>query len=159
MQCKDIIGYSGIYQIYPNGWVYSIKNNKFLKQSVDSVGYLRINLCKDGIVKQHRIHKLLAEHFLENPSNYLHIDHINRDRQNNSIDNLRWCSPRQNSQNRGVFESEYGHNIDKTKYGKFQVRFYDKNKKTIYSKNFKTHKEAIKARDDFLNNLNININD
>lgn len=44
-------------------------------------------------------HRLIAETLIENPHNYSEIDHINRDKLCNRIDNLRWCDRKTNMQN------------------------------------------------------------
>ena len=46
-----------------------------------------------------RLHRLLGIQYIPNPDNLECIDHIDRNRQNNSLDNLRWCSKRDNCRN------------------------------------------------------------
>ena len=62
-------------------------------------GYMCVRL-NDGIYKLHRI---LAKHFLPNPDDLPEIDHIDRDKTNNSIENLRWISRSENLRNRGQY--------------------------------------------------------
>jgi hypothetical protein len=91
----DIIGYEGLYRINRNGDVWSCRMNRLMKPTLNSIGYLRINLNK----KQYLVHRLLALQFLPNPNNFPMIDHIDRNSQNNNLDNLRWCSKSTNEQN------------------------------------------------------------
>jgi hypothetical protein len=42
------------------------------------------------------VHRLIAEEFIPNPNNYPQVNHIDKDRINNMIDNLEWCNPQQN---------------------------------------------------------------
>ena len=63
-------------------------------------GYLCINLYKDGKQKTYRIHRLVATAFLSNQENLLEIDHINKIKEDNRIENLRWCSKGNNLRNK-----------------------------------------------------------
>jgi hypothetical protein len=87
------------YMISDLGRVFSIKKHRFLKSGVDGHGYYHIKLCKYGIKKTFTIHRLVGIHFLENPENKKCIDHINNIRTDNSLDNLRWVSNKENSYN------------------------------------------------------------
>lgn len=55
-------------------------------------GYLVVDLYKDNKREKVPIHRLVAEAFIPNPENKLTVDHIDGNRQNNSIDNLRWAT-------------------------------------------------------------------
>lgn len=62
----------------------------------DGRGYYRIGLnCKT-----YAIHRLIAETFIENKDNSSDIDHIDRDKSNNNVENLHWVARRQNLYNR-----------------------------------------------------------
>jgi hypothetical protein len=83
------------------GNVLNTKTNRTLKASTDSGGYLKVNLCKNGITQNHKIHRLVANAFLPDPENEDQqcIDHINRQKLDNHYLNLRWCNKSQNAQN------------------------------------------------------------
>lgn len=99
---KDVNGYSGIYQISDNGRVKSIgRIKKFSKYNpnvtlhekimvthLDSGGYPYISLLKDGVRKRHRIHKLVASHFIDNYQSGIDVNHIDGVKTNNNISNL-----------------------------------------------------------------------
>lgn len=87
------------YAISNFGNVLNIKTQKFLKSSKDGNGYLFVKLCKNEKRIMRKIHRLIAEHFIDNPNNYPCVDHIDRDRTNNSISNLRWTTSQINSRN------------------------------------------------------------
>ena len=89
---KYIPGYEGLYSIDKSGNVYSHYRNVILKTHTSHNGYLMINLYKGGISKLIPIHRLVALTFIPNPENKPEIDHIDTNRKNNSVDNLRWCT-------------------------------------------------------------------
>tara|TARA_R110000868_G_scaffold339485_1_gene600210 strand:- start:181 stop:645 length:465 start_codon:yes stop_codon:yes gene_type:complete len=97
---KSIPGYPD-YMINEYGEVCSIKNSKvkILKQSDDGDGYYKISLFKDKKVYCKKVHRLLGITFL-NCSNDMQIDHIDGDRSNNSLSNLRIVTSQENHFNR-----------------------------------------------------------
>lgn len=67
-------------------------NGKMLKLVKDeSTGYLKVSLCKNGVVTKKYVHRLMAELFIPNPNNYPTVDHINRIRDDMKITNLCWA--------------------------------------------------------------------
>ena len=88
---KAVNGYEGLYEVSDKGRVKGLKRNRILKNIVDSLGYVRVSLCKENKIKAHKIHRLVAEHFLK-PSEYKVVNHIDGNKENNSVDNLEWCS-------------------------------------------------------------------
>ena len=97
----DVVGYEGLYKINKNGDVWSCGQRKVLmKQRLDKDGYLRANLYKNQKPKTFHIHQLLATQFIPNPDNLLIIDHIDRNKTNNNLENLRWTTHKINNQNR-----------------------------------------------------------
>lgn len=102
---KDIRGYEGIYQISNYGEVMRLmsydsrnhlRNSKILKQRKNSDGYKVVGLHKNGLEKKFLIHRLVAENFIENPNNLPEINHIDENKQNNSVFNLEWCDRKYN---------------------------------------------------------------
>ncbi len=88
------------YQISNLGRVKNIKTERILKPAIEERGYHRTSLYKDGKVSKFHIHRLVAQEFVENPTEKLYIDHIDRNSSNNCINNLRWVSSSQNQMNR-----------------------------------------------------------
>lgn len=72
---------------------------KEMKPYTTYKGYLRLRLTKDGKSKQFQIHRLVAEAFIPNPENKPYIDHINTDRTDNRVENLRWVTNKENCNN------------------------------------------------------------
>jgi len=95
---KQINGYPNYY-IFSDGKVYSKKCNRFLRLHDNGSGYRRVTLCTNGIRKKHKIHRLVALHFVPNPYESPCVDHIDRNKENNHHTNLRWCTSSENQMN------------------------------------------------------------
>lgn len=101
---KPIKDYEGLYEISSLGRVKSLNYNrtgkkKILKNMKNSNGYLVVSLTKFGKQKNYLIHRLVAEAFIPNPEGKPHIDHINTIKNDNSIENLRWVTNKENNNN------------------------------------------------------------
>lgn len=132
---KSIKGYEGIYEINEFGKIRSVDRvveyqdgrirkykGKELKLMIDKDGYFIIGLHKNGISKTWRVHRLVAEAFLENPDNLPEIHHVNHDIKDNSLQNLKWVNEAgqidehwriTQSKIRGTRLRVVGHGIDK----------------------------------------------
>ena len=95
---KKIDGFEN-YSVSDHGKVRNDKTGRILKPCKNHDGYLLICLMKENKKFSKLIHKLMAHAFLVNPENKNCIDHIDNDRQNNNLINLRVATNRQNSQN------------------------------------------------------------
>jgi hypothetical protein len=91
---KDINGYFGLYQISNNGNIRNCKNFKILKNRLRK-GYNSVVLYKDKIPNVFSIHRLVAIHFLGFESDKF-VNHIDRDKLNNKVNNLEWVNVREN---------------------------------------------------------------
>jgi len=98
----DIKDYEGLYKINKKGEILGVKRNNILKPQLSKDGYFNVRLCKDNKIKGFRVHRLIALHFIDNPNNLLEIDHIDRNRTNNNIENLRWSTHSDNLKNREI---------------------------------------------------------
>jgi 16S rRNA A1518/A1519 N6-dimethyltransferase RsmA/KsgA/DIM1 with predicted DNA glycosylase/AP lyase activity len=132
---------------YPDYEVSSLgqvrRGDRILKPRM-ARGYCRVGLCKESKEKIKTIHRLVAEAFLPNPDNKSDVDHIDRNRTNNVVDNLRWATRSENCYNkkrRELFGITYhiGHK-------KFIVQFMIDGKLKRFGDYF-TIEEAIQARD------------
>lgn len=93
---KDIQGYEGKYQISNLGRVKSLGNSKtkkekILAQTTDSFGYCKVGLYKDGKKKTVKVHRLVADAFIENKNSLPIINHKDENPSNNEATNLEWC--------------------------------------------------------------------
>ena len=133
-----IKGYEN-YEIFEDGRIVNSRGRE-LKCRIGTVGYKKINLCKDGKRKTFRLHRLLALHFIVNtrPDIALQVDHENRDRLDNSLSNLRWATREEQNANRGgMFEYPISKGYlskNNKKYYKYRWR-EDKILKSKYFKN------------------------
>jgi len=87
------------YSINIKGEVINDKTERIMKSYLDSHGYYIVTLYKNNKEKKYKIHRLIGKYFIENPNNYLEIDHKNGNRADNTIENLRWCNSSQNKRN------------------------------------------------------------
>jgi hypothetical protein len=107
---RDVTGFSG-YQVSNKGRVRSIDriisvgkhkrkvDGMIMKLSDDKDGYKMVSfkIGESNKTYRKRVHRLVAEAFIENPNNYDCIDHINGVRDDNRVENLRWCTVKMNS--------------------------------------------------------------
>ncbi len=92
---KDINEYEGLYQVSSLGNVKSIKSNKFLKINMTGE-YDFVSLYKNNKKTIKKVHRLVAENFLENIDNYECVNHKDENKRNNCVNNLEWCTKKYN---------------------------------------------------------------
>lgn len=96
---RGIKDYPGYY-VSSHGRVKSTKQGgRILRPAIDSYGYLIVRLCNEVGKKTRTIHRLVAEAFVQNPSNKPEVDHINTIRTDNRAENLRWVTSKENANN------------------------------------------------------------
>lgn len=93
---RDIPGFEGAYQATTDGEVYSLKTNRYLSKIKHDMGYVFISINHAGIKKLYYLHRLVALTFLPNPENKRCVNHIDANKQNNSIGNLEWNTDEEN---------------------------------------------------------------
>lgn len=97
---KDIPGYENEYQATTDGRIWSLKSKRFLSQQLrgpENKEYYYVCLCKNNIKKQHRVNRLIAKTFLENPNNLPCVNHKDCNKLNNCVNNLEWCTYEDNN--------------------------------------------------------------
>lgn len=107
---KDILGYEGIYQVSNFGRIKSLERLKenhskmqIVQEKIKSLrktkqGYLLVDLYKDNIQYTARVHRLVAQTFIDNPCKKESVNHINGDKADNRIENLEWATPKEQNE-------------------------------------------------------------
>lgn len=92
------------YQISDTGVLRDIVRGRIVAQHMDSAGYIRTRLASsDGKERKYVVHRLVASTFLPAPEEgRTHVDHIDGNRANNCVSNLRWCTQLENNRNPGT---------------------------------------------------------
>ena len=85
----EINGYPN-YEILPDGRIWSKNRRKVITSHLNSSGYYRVSLSKNGKSRSFFIHRLVAEHYIPNPDNKPIVDHISGSRTRNHFSNLIW---------------------------------------------------------------------
>lgn len=106
---KDIQGYEGLYQASTKGRIRSLdrvvrmgeKNlrctGRIFVGKINRFGYMSINISVNNSKKHYTIHRLVAQTFIPNPENKPQVNHINGIKTDNRVENLEWCTSKENS--------------------------------------------------------------
>ena len=68
----------------------NLKSKRILKANDNGTGYLFVRICRDSKAFKNYVHRLVATEFIEKPTNKKCVDHINSDKTDNRVNNLRW---------------------------------------------------------------------
>ena len=95
---KPIKGYEGLYEVSSEGRVRNlIKGNYLALKNLN--GYQRVGLCIHSKQKWFFVHRLVAQTFIPKPEEKPEVDHINCNRCDNRVENLRWVTSKENNNN------------------------------------------------------------
>ena len=95
---KTIEGFIN-YEVSNYGNVRNIKTKRVLKPNLEKGGYQYVNLYMNKIITLKKNHRLVAETFLDNPQDKKCVDHIDNNKLNNHLINLRYATISENNQN------------------------------------------------------------
>ena len=94
---KDVVGLENYYKISNFGKVFSKRSDKVVKPALLENGYLRIHTKICGSHVRFRVHRAVAEAFIERGrEDQVYVNHIDGDKQNNHYLNLEWCTLSEN---------------------------------------------------------------
>lgn len=149
---KDIPNYEGMYQVSNLGRVKSVNykrtgKEKILKLIENSNKYFRVTLTQKGIGKKFYVHQLVAMVFLNHKVNgkTIVVDHIDYNKKNNCLSNLRLISDRVNSSKTSVKKrSKYVGVHWRNERNKWRSSIV-KNNKTFYLGHYKKEYDAFLA--------------
>ena len=154
MEWRTIDGFPN-YEVSSTGLVLSHNTGGILSPLTHHNGYLSVVLCGKLIgMKRIGIHRIVATTFLENPEEKLEVDHINRDKTDNRLENLRWATRSENVQNTGI-RSDNTTGYKYISYNKKSNRytFQKRQGENRVWESFATLDEAIKFSDEFLKSM------
>ncbi len=104
---RPVNNYVGLYEVSNNGCIKSLPKIKFCKGGKYITperllskpvvnGYEKVLLYKNGNRKMISVHRIVAESFIPNYNKYPQVNHINGIKTDNRVENLEWCTPKQN---------------------------------------------------------------
>jgi hypothetical protein len=153
---KQIVDYPN-YSVSNYGNIRNDKTGLILKAGLDNNGYKRVGLYNNGKPKTFEIHKLVGEAFIEKSEENIIIDHIDRDKLNNNVSNLRFVTYQINSRNRtknkncsSIYKGVYWKKQDKIWEAKIKI-----DRKDIYLGRYKTEIEAGASYNNYITNNNL----
>lgn len=86
---------------------------RILKEKTTRLGYKQVALFRDNTSKYYSVHRLVALAFIPNPFDLPQVDHIDGNKANNNVNNLHWCTAKENMQNpitkQVVKNTHFGH--------------------------------------------------
>ena len=95
-----IKGYEGKYAVTKSGKVWSYPKTKRLYGKIlkptNTTGYSQLSLCINGKRKVFTVHRIVAQTFIPNKKNKPEVNHINGIKADNRVENLEWCTHKEN---------------------------------------------------------------
>lgn len=95
----NLNGYENNYKVSNDGRIWSEYLQNYLKPYFSKGGYMRVKVNFGDRNKKFMVHRLVAMAFIKNddPDKKTQVDHINCNRTDNKVENLRWVTPKENT--------------------------------------------------------------
>ena len=154
---KPVCGYEGYYEVDNFGTVYSVDRvikishggierethfkGREMKQHIHPNGYMIVGLTRNGRTQMMRVHRIVAEAFIPNPSQKPWVNHKDENKTNNAIDNLEWCTPQYNILYNGASKR-----AGNKKMGRKHTEGHNKKIADGVKKYYMTHESKLKGR-------------
>lgn len=94
----ELKGHKGKYLISEQGEIFNNTTKKLIKTNPNHNGYCRCTLFNGEKYVSEFVHKLVARQFIENPQNKKYVNHKNSIKHDNRVENLEWCTAKENVQ-------------------------------------------------------------
>jgi hypothetical protein len=159
---RDVPGYEGLYKVSSIGRVMRCdeykkktykngKKHRILKNALTPTGYPHVQLYKDNKCNDVNVHRLVSMAFLGRPKCNSHvIDHINRDKTDNRVENLRYVSISANRRNSEISEASSSKFNGVQLYRKLFDARIKINKKNKFIGSFQNEEDAARAFDRYV---------
>ena len=139
-----------LYAIFTNGRIFSFNRKKYIETEPNIHGYVMSAIfVEKNKLKMYQIHRIVAMAFLENPDKLKYVDHIDQNRKNNNVENLKWIDIDGNNKNRQMYKNNKSgiSGIRQLENGSFQAEIRIHNGKGGHiTQCFDTEQEAIECR-------------
>lgn len=93
---RHIIGYKGLYEVSNRGRIRNTTSQSIIKPTNDGEGYMKVMLYKNGTRRNLRVHILVAKAWIRNRKGKREVNHKNKIRHDNYVDNLEWVTRSEN---------------------------------------------------------------
>ena len=144
------------YLISNQGRCWNTRTKRFVGCD-DGNGYIKVGFQKDGRTQNFKIHRLVMLHFgPPQPEDKREVDHIDRDKSNNRIENLRWVNSSENAKNRGKYKLQKNDYLDELPDTAVELEHYNGFEFDRYWFDYDSERLIMRTRNGKLKFVNVN---